>query len=185
MRQLAGSQRPGQKFSLRWGDTAYDSHGQPIRDQNLAAHRLEHIEAVAQNQDNWEHDICDADDYFQFHGGLSAAIEQCSGKAPALYLGDSSRTSGRYSHLQEMVDLVVRARVLNPKWRKAMRQHGYKGAAEIAASIDYCFGWSATTASIRPQQWHAIARDWRSPQNSAISSSNTTRQPCVISPTGY
>ena len=148
------------KVFLRWGDTAYDSQGAASRDEGLAAHRLGHIEAVAQNQDNWEHDICDADDYFQFHGGLSAAVEHVSGKTPALYLGDSSRPDQvALRSLQETVDVVLRARVLNPQWREAMRQHGYKGAAEMAASVDYCFGWSATTASIRPAHWQALARD--------------------------
>ena len=61
--------------------------------------------------------------------------------------------------LQESVDLVLRARVLNPKWREAMRQHGYKGAAEMAASVDYCFGWFATTATIRSGQWQELAQD--------------------------
>ena len=148
------------KVFLRWGDAAYDSQGNSNRDENLLMHRLGQVEAVTQNQDNWEHDICDADDYFQFHGGLSAAIEHCSGKTPTLYLGDSSRPDNVVTRsLQETVDLVLRARVLNPKWREAMRQHGYKGAAEMAASIDYCFGWSATTAHIRPEQWQGIAKD--------------------------
>ena len=148
------------KVFLRWGDTAYDSRGEASRDESLAMHRLGYIEAVAQNQDNWEHDICDADDYFQFHGGLSAAVEYSSGQTPALYLGDSSRPDQvALRSLQESVDLVLRARVLNPKWREAMRQHGYKGAAEMAASVDYCFGWSATTATIRSGQWQELAQD--------------------------
>jgi len=37
-----------------------------------------------------------------------------------------------------------RSRVTNPKWIESMRRHGYKGALELAATVDYLFGYDAT-----------------------------------------
>ncbi len=39
---------------------------------------------------------------------------------------------------------MFRARVVNPRWMTAMRRHGYKGAFEMAATVDYLFGYDAT-----------------------------------------
>ena len=47
--------------------------------------RLERLQAVVQNQDNREHDILDSDDYYQFHGGMGAAVESLSGNKPIYY----------------------------------------------------------------------------------------------------
>jgi len=47
-----------------------------------------------------------------------------------------------------MTSRVFRARVVNPKWIEAMRRHGYKGAFELAATVDYLFGYDATTGVV-------------------------------------
>jgi cobaltochelatase CobN len=41
------------------------------------------MEAVVQNQDNREHDLLDSDDYYQFEGGMTAAVETLQGGKPA------------------------------------------------------------------------------------------------------
>ncbi|MGA5125249.1 cobaltochelatase subunit CobN [Streptomyces pseudogriseolus] len=50
--------------------------------------------------------------------------------------------------LVEETSRVFRARVVNPKWIEAMRRHGYKGAFELAATVDYLFGYDATTGVV-------------------------------------
>jgi cobaltochelatase CobN len=127
----------------KWGGHAFDSDGTASESIGLFRERLAEIEVVHQNQDNREHDILDSDDYFQFQGGLQASIEQLRGSAPANYHGDSSRPDQlRVRTLKEELVRVIRSRVLNPRWIEAMRQHGYKGAFEMAATVDYL---SATT----------------------------------------
>ena len=42
------------------------------------------VEGVLQNQDNREHDILDSDDYYQFEGGMTAAVRVLSGTQPAV-----------------------------------------------------------------------------------------------------
>jgi cobaltochelatase CobN len=112
-------------------------------------HRLSSIDIAAKNQDNREHDIFDSDDYFQEHGGLIAAIRMLRGTAPKSYFGDSSvPEQPRVRDLAQEAARVVRTRVVNPKWINAMMAHGYKGAFEMAATVDYMFGYDATAGVI-------------------------------------
>ncbi|MCF6311791.1 MAG: cobaltochelatase subunit CobN [Verrucomicrobiales bacterium] len=142
----------------RWGNHAYDAAGESSEQEDYLRRRLKKIEVVHQNQDNREHDILDSDDYFQFHGGLHAAIESLRGEAPATYHGDSSLPDQpKVRTLREEFVRVVRSRVLNPKWIEAMRRHGYKGAFEMAATIDYLFGYDATTDVADSHHYEEIA----------------------------
>ncbi len=144
---------------LKWGGHAYGTDGQSWEDSNLFKQRLSEIEVVHQNQDNREHDILDSDDYFQFQGGLHAAVEQIRGKAPVTYHGDSSNPEQlRIRSLKEEFNRVFRSRVLNPRWLEAMRRHGYKGAFEMAATVDYFFGYDATCDVASDNQYADLAQ---------------------------
>ena len=106
-----------------------------------------------------EHDILDSDDYFQFQGGLQAAVEHLRGRVPANYHGDSSDPElPRMRTLGEELVRVLHSRALNPRWIEAMRKHGYKGAFELAATVDYLFGYSATTGLVRDHHFEAVAQ---------------------------
>jgi cobaltochelatase CobN len=143
----------------RWGGYAFDSDGSANEDVSLLKTRLAEIEVVHQNQDNREHDILDSDDYFQFQGGLHVSVKQLRGKAPLVFHGDSSDPEQpRIRALEQEIARVIRSRVLNPRWLEAMRRHGYKGAFEIAATVDYLFGYSATTGLVRDSHYEEIAQ---------------------------
>jgi len=147
------------KVFLKWGSHAYDSDGTSSEEINLFRQRLSSVEIVHQNQDNREHDILDSDDYFQFHGGLQAAITEIKGSSPATYHGDSSNPEKiKIRTLKEEFNRVFRSRVLNPKWMKAMREHGYKGAFEMAATVDYLFGYDATCDIVDDYQYEEVAK---------------------------
>lgn len=119
------------------------------------------IEVAAKNVDSLEHDVLDSDDYYQFHGGMVATVAALSGTAPAAYIGDSTRPDTvRTRSLLEETSRVIRARVLNPRWIAGMRRHGYKGAFEMAATVDYLFGYDATTSVIDDWTYEAVAREY-------------------------
>ena len=119
--------------------------------------RLREVEAIVQNQDNREHDLLDSDDYYQFQGGMANAAEVLAGRQPAIYHGDHANPARPVVRtLKEELNRVIRSRVLNPKWIAAMRQHGYKGAFEMAASVDYLFAYDATTSLIDDYQYEAV-----------------------------
>jgi cobaltochelatase CobN len=114
--------------------------------------RFARIEVAVKNQDNREHDIFDSDDYLQDHGGMIATIRVLAGRDPKAFFGDSANPAApRVRSLQEEAARVVRTRVLNPKWISAMTRHGYKGAFELAATVDYLYGYDATAGVV--QDW--------------------------------
>lgn len=132
-----------------WGGYAYgrELDGRPAREEMETAYKR--IEVAAKNTDTREHDIADSDDYFQYHGGMVATVRALKGRAPEAYIGDSTRPETvRTRTLVEETSRVFRARVVNPKWIEAMRRHGYKGAFELAATVDYLFGYDATTGVV-------------------------------------
>lgn len=146
------------KVFLKWGGHAYDTDGSSSEQMALFENRLGAVEVVHQNQDNREHDILDSDDYFQFQGGLHAAVHSIRGQAPITYHGDSSQPDQvKVRTLSEEFNRVFRSRVLNPRWIEAMKKHGYKGAFEMAATADYIFGYDATCDIVADYQYEELA----------------------------
>lgn len=143
---------------LNHGGYAYGGRdeGTPARAQ--FARRLGQVQAVLQNQDNHEHDLLDSNDYYQFQGGMLAASETLSGGAVASYHGDHSQVDRpRIRTLKEELNRVIRARALNPKWIDGAKRHGYKGAFELAATVDNLFAFDATTHLIDDHHYQSLA----------------------------
>jgi cobaltochelatase CobN len=135
---------------LNWGQYAYGAHAAGTPELARFAARLSDIEAVVHNQDNREHDLLDSDDYYQFEGGLVATAESLTGHRPLAYHNDHSRPERPVARtLEEEVSRVVRSRVVNPKWIDGVKRHGYKGAFEIIATVDYMFAFAATTGAVK------------------------------------
>ncbi len=135
---------------LTWGAYAYGAAGDGVANRAGLEARLSQLEAVVQNQDNREHDLLDSDDYYQFEGGMTAAIEAVSGRMPVVYHNDHSRPEKPVIRtLEEEISRVVRARVVNPKWIAGVMRHGYKGAFEMTATLDYMFAFAATTGAVK------------------------------------
>ena len=144
---------------LVWGGYAYGAGEEGKAERGLFEERLRTVQAVVQNQDNREHDLLDSDDYYQFEGGMTAAVEHVSGHRPSVYHNDHSRPERPVVRsLEEEIGRVVRARVVNPKWIEGVMRHGYKGAFEIAATVDYMFAFSATTGAVRDHHFEAVYR---------------------------
>ncbi|WP_062996914.1 cobaltochelatase subunit CobN [Nocardia mikamii] len=144
-----------------WGGYAYgrDLDGAPAADDMRAAYRR--IAVAAKNTDTREHDIADSDDYFQYHGGMVAAVRALTGKNPEAYIGDSTRPDAvRTRTLSEETTRVFRSRVVNPRWLEAMRRHGYKGAFEMAATVDYLFGYDATTNVVADWMYEKLSESY-------------------------
>ena len=144
-----------------WGGFAYgrDLDGAPARDDMENNYRR--IKVAAKNVDSREHDIIDSDDYFQYHGGMVATVRALTGDAPKAYVGDTSVPDAvRTRSLAEETARVFRARVVNPRWLAAMRRHGYKGAFEMAASVDYLFGFDATAQVVGDWMYESVANTY-------------------------
>lgn len=147
---------------INWSGYAYygkDNSGKSAHE--TFKKRLSSIEVVMQNQDNREHDILDSDDYYQFQGGMTAAVNTIKGSQPETYFGDHSRPENpKVKTLKEELLKVFRSRVVNPKWMEGMREHGYKGAFEMAATMDYLFAYDATTNLIEDFMYEQITENY-------------------------
>ena len=140
-----------------WGGYAYGAESEGSAEHAMFETRLRGVEAVVHNQDNREHDLLDSDDYYQFEGGMSAAVHHLSGTRPAIWHNDHSRPeSPRIRRLEEEIARVVRARVVNPKWIRGVMRHGYKGAFEMAATVDYLFAFAATARAVGDHHFDAV-----------------------------
>ncbi len=144
-----------------WGGFAYgrDLDGRPAREDMEANYRR--ITVAAKNIDTREHDIADSDDYFQYHGGMVATVRALTGTAPKAYVGDSTTPEAvKTRSLTEETARVFRARVVNPRWIAAMQRHGYKGAFELAATVDYLFGFDATAGVVTGWMYEQLATSY-------------------------
>jgi cobaltochelatase CobN len=150
-----------------WGGFAYGRglDGRAATDDMNRQYRR--IAVAAKNTDTREHDIADSDDYFQYHGGMVATVRALTGQSPAAYIGDNTRPDAiRTRTLSEETTRVFRARVVNPRWMTAMRRHGYKGAFEMAATVDYLFGYDATAAVMADWMYEQLTEAYvLDPQN--------------------
>jgi cobaltochelatase CobN len=144
-----------------WGGYAYgkDLDGAEARGSMERAYAR--IQVAAKNADTREHDIMDSDDYFQYHGGMIAMVRHLTGSNPKAYVGDSAVPAQvRTRTLEEETKRVFRARVVNPRWMAAMRRHGYKGAFEMAATVDYLFGYDATAGVVDDWMYETLTSEY-------------------------
>jgi cobaltochelatase CobN len=142
---------------LEWGSYAYGAGVEGERDRAGFETRLKQTEAIVQNQDNREHDILDSDDYYQFEGGAAAAVSTLQGQDRPIYHNDHSRPERPVIRtLDEEIGRVVRSRVVNPKWIDGVKRHGYKGAFEMAATVDYLFAFAATTGAVKNHHFDLV-----------------------------
>ncbi|MBT2298270.1 cobaltochelatase subunit CobN [Pseudomonas fluorescens] len=143
---------------LNWGGYAYGASDEGTAARAQFSRRLSQVQAVLQNQDNREHDLLDSNDYYQFQGGMLAAVETLGGETAASYHGDHSQPDlPKIRTLKEELNRVIRSRAANPKWIDGVKRHGYKGAFELAATVDNLFAFDATTQLIDDHQYALLA----------------------------
>lgn len=154
---------------INWSSYAYSSslstsllvskEGGGIAAPEAFEQRLQQMQIVLHNQDNREHDLLDSDDYYQFQGGLTAAVRALTGKNPQAYFGDNSTPENpKVRQLKEEIARVYRSRVVNPKWIEGVMRHGYKGAFEMAATVDFLFAYDATANCVEDHMYQGVAK---------------------------
>ena len=144
-----------------WGGYAYTQRDHGVNARSQFRRRFSQIVVAAKNQDTREHDIFDSDDYMQYHGGMIATVRALSGRNPRQFFGDSADPAhARNRDLQDEARRVFRSRVVNPKWIESMKRHGYKGAFELAATVDYMFGYDATAQVIEDWMYEDVTESY-------------------------
>jgi cobaltochelatase CobN len=161
----SGAWRDGNDLAeamLLWGGWAYSPQcADGVEAVESFRRKLAGVELVLHNQDNLEQDLFESSDYFEFHGGLVAAVTSISKNEPRAYFGDSSDPSRPgVRTLQGEALRVYRSRVVNPKWLGAIQRHGYRGGLEMAATVDALFGFSATAGIVTDWMFEGVAAEF-------------------------
>jgi cobaltochelatase CobN len=144
-----------------WGGYAYTQQDFGVNARPQFRQRFSQIVIAAKNQDNREHDLFDSDDYMQYHGGMIATVRALTGRNPRQFFGDSSDPSrAKVRDLQDEARRVFRSRVVNPKWIESMKRHGYKGAFELSATVDYMFGYDATAQVVEDWMYRDVTEEY-------------------------
>ncbi len=146
---------------IEWGGWAYAPGMMGAERTDTFRRQLTGMKATVKNQDHRESDFMDSDDWYDYHGGMIAAVRHCTGTAPAAYMGDSSKPDRIVTRSpEEEAKLVFRTRVLNPKWIRAMKRHGYKGALDVSRSLDNAFGWDAVADVVDDRMYRRFAETY-------------------------
>jgi cobaltochelatase CobN len=100
--------------------------------------RLGAADTFVHVQDLPETDLLLAADYAAHEAGVAAAASSLGSSIKSLYHLDATRPDmPRARTLTEEISRVVRARATNPRWISGMMRHGFRGAAEIAATLEH------------------------------------------------
>jgi cobaltochelatase CobN len=129
-------------FALEGDHIARDTDG--IRDRVARADAFVHLQDLA------ETDLLLANDYATHEAGFAAAKAQTGGTARLYHLDNTNTALPRARTLSEEIARVVRARAANPGWIKGMQRHGFRGAAEIAATLDHMAAFAHLAGAVAP-----------------------------------
>ncbi|WP_135663090.1 cobaltochelatase subunit CobN [Halorhabdus rudnickae] len=146
---------------VTWGGYAVDGSGDVSPARDALETRLSRIEATVKLEDTAEQDEFDSSDWYAFHGGFKRAVADRRGTEPASYVGDASDPSRPQIYTnEEKLRRTMRTRVLNSDWIDSMQAHDYKGAGDLATTVEIALGWAATTDAISDTLWDEIAAEY-------------------------
>ncbi|GLS86530.1 cobaltochelatase subunit CobN [Cypionkella aquatica] len=134
---------------LSGSDWTVDAKGETQHNRAALEARLRASDGYAHVQDLVETDILLAPDYAAHEGGFAAAMAAIGAEAPALYHIDATRPDAPKARLvAEEIGRVVRARAANPDWATGMMRHGFRGAAELTATLDNLAAYAHLTRDV-------------------------------------
>ncbi|MCH4143544.1 cobaltochelatase subunit CobN [Acetobacter peroxydans] len=134
---------------LRASEWSMDATGAITRDRAALEERLRTTDTFAHIQDLPETDLLLARDYAAHEGGFSAAMSSLGCAQPAQYHLDTTRADRPQARtLGEELARIVRARATSPVWAAGMMRHGFRGAAEITATLDNLAAFAHLTRQV-------------------------------------
>ncbi|NPD20747.1 cobaltochelatase subunit CobN [Alterinioella nitratireducens] len=130
---------------------AIDAQGASHEARAALESRVKSADSFVHLQDLPETDLLMASDNAAHEAGFAAAVARLGGDKPALYHMDATRPDApRARDLTEEIARVTRARAANPDWATGMMRHGFRGAAEIAATLDHLAAFAHLAAAVPP-----------------------------------
>ena len=121
-----------------------------VQDREAIARQVAAADSFVHLQDLPETDLLLATDYATHEAGFAAAKAVAGGVAVLYHLDNTDPENPRARTLAEEIARVVRARASNPGWIAGMQRHGYRGAAEIAATLDHMAAFANLADAVKP-----------------------------------
>jgi cobaltochelatase CobN len=134
---------------LKASEWSIDAKGDAHQDRAGLEDRLKNADSFAHIQDLTESDVLLASDYASHEGGFAAAMAHLGAAKPSMYHVDSTQIGAPKARtMAEEIARVVRARAANPDWASGMMRHAFRGAAEIAATLDNLAAFAHLTREV-------------------------------------
>jgi cobaltochelatase CobN len=136
--------------------TGYAYEGATARPTREFGARVAASDAFVHVQDMPGQDVLDSDAFADHEGGFAAAAESAGAKATLYHLDATNPHDPKARTLAEELARTLRARAANPRWIAGQMRHGFRGAAEIAESVDNLFAFAATTKVVADRHFDLL-----------------------------
>ena len=141
-----------------WGAHAYGRKFRGEKFPELFKKQFGSLDATVKNRVSREWDILETDDDYACLGGMNACVKAYGDKDPVSVIGDASDPKSiKTKLLDEEIRFIFRSRVLNPRWIEGLKPHGFRGVQDIVNTIEYTFGWDATSDAVDDWEYQATA----------------------------
>lgn len=127
---------------------AMDAKGEIAPDRAGIEARLRAADTYAHVQDLIETDVLMAPDYAAHEGGFAAAVAHVGGRAALYHIDSANPNTPRARTVTEELARTLRARAADPAWANGMMRHGFRGAAEITATLDNLAAYAHLTRAV-------------------------------------
>ena len=137
---------------IDWCSNGYSkgNYGQKLKGE--FTRRFSKVSVTVKNMPDREIDLLDCDDVYEYLGGMNAFVRAYGKKDAMTIMGDGSNPKNtKVRSTKEELRYTFRSKVLNPKFINGLKEHGYRGAAELANITEYTMAWGATSD---------VAEDW-------------------------
>lgn len=149
------------KVYVRWGGHAYGAGANGTYQPEVFSKRMGSLDITVQNVDHRESSMLSGDDFNSYRGGMVAAVRSIKGEMPRNYVGDSSdRSKVLIRSLSEELKRLFRGEAMNPKYINGMKEHGYKGAADMSTYLAVSYQWDATSDVMEDWMYEKFAEKY-------------------------
>jgi cobaltochelatase CobN len=132
---------------------AFSAEGWARPSADLFREQLQGVEAVVHGRSSHLYGVMDITENYEYQGGMALAVEQLGGKAPKIYVNDTTGGRADVRSAREAVRLELASRYLNPDFIRSMQAEGFDGARYLARVADIQFGWDVVSDTITAEDW--------------------------------
>lgn len=135
---------------------AKGDYGMNLKDEFIK--RFSKVSVTVKNMPDREIDLLDCDDVYEYLGGMNAFVRAYGKKDAISVMGDSSDPNRlKIRDTAEECKFVFRSKILNPKFMSGLKEHGYRGASELANITEYVMAWDATSDIVDDWMYEGMA----------------------------